>query len=146
MTTIAWDGMVLAGDTLSIMGDNLKQSAQKIYRLPDGRMYGGCGDLQDVLAVHAWLVTGGCKPPIDQNFSALVIDTLGNCAKLENRLIMMPVHAPYIALGSGRDFAIAAMALSQCAEDAVRLAAQFDVWTGDVVETLSLEPLHVRKE
>ena len=42
------------------------------------------------------------------------------------------------AVGSGRDFALAAMHLGKSAEEAVLVAAEFDPGTGNGVDTLTL--------
>lgn len=120
-----------------MIGDSLKVHFVKMYRLADGRLYGGSGTADDVLAVLAWLNEGGDKPTVE-HFAALLIDTEGQCARLEGGLRPMPIREPFHSVGSGRDFAIAAMALGKTAADAVALAMQFDPWTGGDVQTLRL--------
>lgn len=142
MTTIAWDGTTLAGDTLGIIGGSLKVYSVKVFALEGGRVYGGAGAYQDVLAVRDWLAKQTAEKPSVQDFAGLVIDDLGKCWRLEEALIYLPITEPFHACGSGRDFALAAMAMGQDAATAVRFAAQFDVWTNDDVITLacSLRP------
>lgn len=141
MTTIAWDGTTLAGDTLCV-SYNLKREVQKIWRLADGRLYGGSGEYQGVLAVKQWLEDGepDDKEPLLDDFSAMVIDQKGHAFRLESQLVYMPIVEPYFAVGSGRDFALAAMFLGKNAREAVELAALFDIYTGFKVETLTLTP------
>jgi hypothetical protein len=139
MTTIAWDGTTLAGDTLGVIGETVKIMVHKLFRLADGRLYGGTGEWQEVLAVRDWLTHGGEKPHLE-DFAGIVIDKIMRCWRLEETLIFLPILEPTHAIGSGRDFALAAMALGCTATDAVLLAAQFDVWTNTEVETLCLLP------
>lgn len=106
--------------------------------LPDGRLYGGSGDYSEVRAVLDWLSCGGAKPESLKQFSALLIAQDGQAYRLEERLVPLPMAAPH-ACGSGRDFAIAAMALGQTARQAVELAMQFDPWTGGEIMTLTLD-------
>lgn len=141
MTTIAWDGTTLAGDTLSVTY-NLRRAACKVWRLADGRLYGGSGEYQGILAVKQWLEDGeprGEKEPKLDDFSAMVIDQEGQCFRLESQLIYMPVSEPYHAVGTGRDFALTAMLLGKNAREAVEIAALFDVYTGEKVETVTRE-------
>jgi len=137
MTTIAWDGTTLAGDTLVVAG-NLKTAGVKLYRLQDGRLYGGSGYQEQVLAVREWLETAGEKPKLEQ-FAAILITPDGACLRLEEQLIPMPIQERFHAVGSGRDFAMAAMALGKTALEAVLLAAHWDAWTNDDVMTLTLQ-------
>lgn len=99
-------------------------------------MYAAVGTTSDLFLVREWLLTAGEKPVLDASFEGLVVFASGECIRLEDKLIALPVHEPFFALGSGRDFALAAMALGQTAEQAVVLAAQFDLWTGLPVETI----------
>ena len=137
MTTIAWDGTTLAGDSLAAIDGCLAAYGLKVYVLTDGRLYGASGRYQDVLAVRMWLDTGGEKPHITE-FAGMVIETNGECSRIEESLVFMPIREPFHAVGSGRDFALAAMALGQTAAQAVALAARFDIYTGGGVVEVSL--------
>jgi hypothetical protein len=137
MTTIAWDGTTLAGDTLGIQC-GLPRSVPKVFRLKDGRLFGGAGEYQEVLIVRDWLNGDGEKPDKLEDFSALIIKG-SECFKLESKLILMPVAERFYAIGSGRDFAFAAMHLNQDARTAIEIASLFDVSTGGHIDTLTLE-------
>lgn len=139
MTTIAWDrdARTLAGDTLATAG-GLPYRATKIHRLSDGRLYGGSGNAEDLFAVLHWLDQGGEKPKVT-DFAALLIGTDGRCQRMESALVPFPVAEPFHAIGSGRDFAILAMRLGKSAQEAVALAAEFDIYTGGEIQALSLD-------
>ena len=51
----------------------------------------------------------------------------------------MRILRDFHAIGSGRDFAMAAIALGKNAREAVELAAQFDIYTGGDVECVQLK-------
>lgn len=139
MTTIAWDGRSLAGDTQSsVCGNRVK--AQKIWRLNDDLLFGGSGEFQIVLAVKDWLNGGAEKPklPSDAEFSGLLIRR-GRAFRLWSYLVEVEILEPYAACGTGQDFALAAMFLGKSAEEAVWVACQFDVNTGGDVEVLDYE-------
>ena len=139
MTTIAWDGQTLAGDCQCSLfrGQNVK-----IHRLPSGSLYGGSGEVGALYAVKDWLTAHGEgeKPKCSEHFHAIVIDKYGKVFALEDNLIFMPItDRPFFAVGSGREFAMAAMFLGQTAENAVKIAHEFDTGTGREVDILKLE-------
>lgn len=139
MTTIAWDGQKLAGDT---QGNcyGMKARAEKVFRLHDGRLYGGSGEYQHVLAARDWL-NGGDRPKFesDDSFAALLVSLDGSCSRLEKCLVEMPVYESFAACGSGMDFATAAMHFGKSAREAVEVACALDVNTGGDVLVLELD-------
>lgn len=137
MTTIAWDGTTLAGDTLGVIGGMLAVHAVKIFQLVDGRLYGGSGNHDEVLAVRDWLNGAGDKPAV-KDFAGIIIGPAGACVRVEEALVAIPITEAFHAVGSGRDFAMAAMALGQTACQAVTLAAQWDIWTGGDIMCFTL--------
>lgn len=48
------------------------------------------------------------------------------------------INRPYHAIGSGRDFALAAMRLGKSPREAVELSAEFDVYTGGEIEVVEI--------
>lgn len=133
MTTIAWDGKTLAGDRQHSMFNG---SAPKIFRLKSGDLFGACGQIQDAYAVREWL-DGGEKPKVEDGFHAILI-RFGELIAIENKLILMPTPRQFFAVGSGRDFAMAAMMLGKTAAEAVNIAALLDVDTGHDVDVLTI--------
>lgn len=142
MTTIAWDGKTLAGDTAGISAC-LKRRVQKIYRLSNGDLFGAAGELDDLLQAKEWLEDQSKSKPALKDFSGLLITPAGPF-KLECALIATPVLEHFHAIGSGRDFAIAAMHLGKSAREAVEIALIFDANSIGPVETLELSTEVVR--
>lgn len=134
MTTIAWDGKTLAADSQA--QTTFKTRSRKLYRLPDGAIFGAAGFVQEALAVLAWL-NGGEKPGDLENFEGLIINKAGGDV-LGMRLMREPVLEPFYAIGSGAHYALAAMACGKSAVEAVRIAARFDPGTGGPVEFMRL--------
>lgn len=135
MTTVAWDGRNLAADRQRC--SSYKTRARKIWRLPDGRLFGGAGLFEQVLAVRAWLEEGGAKPEHLDDFSGILVDSNGKAYRLEERLIRDRILERCHAVGSGAPFAITAMALGKTAREAVRIASGFDPRTGGGVDVLT---------
>lgn len=115
---------------------DVKSRFQKLYRLPDGALFGAAGSVQEILAVLEWL-RGGEKPTGLQDFAGMVVGPAGG-AILGVRLMREPIAEPFYAVGSGNHFAIAAMACGKTAPEAVRLAARFDSGTGGRVQSMRL--------
>jgi hypothetical protein len=136
VTTIAYKDGVLAGDTLADRGGLAHLVDSKVFALADGRLFGGCGSFGQVLAVKTWL-DGGEKPAVD-DFSGIVVELDGSARILESSLQFVPVPFPWFAIGSGRDFAIAAMHLGRTALQAVELAAEYDTYTGGQILMVDL--------
>ena len=130
MTTIAWDGRTLAADSRNTVG-GMPFTGIKAYRLSDGRLYAGSGSAEDCEAVLQWLETRGDKPNV-KDFAAIVIAS-EKCFRLEDKLVLIPVLTRFHAVGSGRDYAIAAMAMGKTAQEAVLLACRFDIYSGPPV-------------
>ena len=128
MTTIAWDGATLAADTLAT-SDGLKRYTRKLF-LYDRFMYGMCGSLSEGMEIAKW-VGGGCKSETaptmeDDSCHGIVIEkSYGRFMKLYTvggkKPVLMEVREGFFAVGSGRDFAITAMALGKSAVEAVKL-------------------------
>jgi 20S proteasome alpha/beta subunit len=139
MTTIAWDGTTLAGDR-RITSGTVTYSTTKIRRTEDGRLIGATGDYGVCAALLDWLEGGGARPngqDSERWASALEIMPDGSCW-MHNRDGRWKVEDAFVAVGSGRDYAMAVMALGHSAREGVEIAARFDPGTGNGVDTLPL--------
>lgn len=125
MTTIAWDGQILAADTLGT-GGAFNRKVEKVHCLKDGSYFAGAGDAQDILLAVEWLNNPKkAKPDLEDNFVGILVEC-GICYRLECKLIKMPVKEKHHSVGSGASFAITAMYLGQGAIEAVQTASVFD--------------------
>lgn len=141
MTTVAWDGMTLAADTLAVTCESIRTYCQKVFRLPDGRLFGSAGGLSDGIAVRDWLSGDRDQKPDVEDFTGLLVELDGRAYKLEDDLTPMPITEPiYRAIGSGAHLAMAAMHLGHTAKQAVGLAREMDVYTGGEIDAVSLVP------
>ncbi len=146
MTTVAWDGKTLAADSQVTFG-NLVGSCTKVVKLSDGRLLASTGMAEDHYQVKHWLDTGGLRatrnedpkqPMLDKDYSGILIDADGAWV-IQANLIRWPVPRKQWAIGSGRDFAVAAMHLGKTAAEAVAIACEFDVNTSLPVAEVSRE-------
>ena len=131
MTTIAWDGTTLAADSRATT-EGLIRRVNKVFDVQRG-WFAGCGNYSEVLAVKNWLCGWSNSPENLTNFAGLIIRE-GKAYRIEERLIEMPIFEKFHAIGSGRDFALAAMHCGKTAREAVEIAAMFDSSTDNNVQ------------
>lgn len=143
MTVIAWDGETLAADKRCCVG-GLVRTVTKIHRVGDV-LVGGSGDLAFVAQMVEW-VRGGRKPeayPADQRHKddwqpCIVIEADGTPAIYERTPHPIRYEDRFCAIGSGRDYAMAAMHLGKTAREAVEVACALDAGCGNGVDELDL--------
>ena len=144
MSTITYRDGVMASDSRGYSGTSGPIGAkQKIYVLADGTKVGissrAPGQSE---AFAAWIEKGSPvddKPGFELDLVALVVRPDGQVFYyFDSWYPAGPVFAEYYSVGSGRDYALAAMACGRTAEEAIGVAALFDPWTGGSV--LSTRP------
>lgn len=137
MTTIATDGKSMAGDGQVHCSNTITDTtARKVFRLKDGRIVGGAGCAYSLGVMRAWLESGGDVPSVSEDFTMLILSKEGvKSVNHRGHFIDEPLIA---AVGSGMDFALAAMELGASPAEAIVIASKRDVHTGGeiMVETL----------
>lgn len=147
MTCIAWDGVTLASDKRSSMGGMISTTT-KLYRLP-GCIVGVAGDYGLAQEMVQWIAAGcdAAKFPASQKDKedwchVLVISMRKNkvVAELfERSPYPLIFDQDHIAIGSGREFARAAMYLGKTAREAVEVACALSTGCGNGIDTMTLE-------
>lgn len=140
MTTIATDGVTIAADGMVCEGDCVIQTSyRKLRRFKDGRIIGFSGNAFNDDAFASWLERGGKdelpKGLVGEEFCCIELTVGGEIATYDEygrRFVELP---PY-AIGSGRKWAKAAMALGKSPKEAVEFASRFDVYTGGDITVL----------
>lgn len=147
MTTIVFRGGVLVADTRAFSGSSAPIGIKrKIFRHPrTGALFGistpraGLADglvnwfLEDKHPDHLPPFSG------DEGWTAIEVTREGEIFYYNDRPTPSgPLTAEYVAIGSGCDQALGALALGADAETAVLVASQFDQWTNDIVTSLNL--------
>lgn len=142
MTVIAWDGKTLAADRMMEMGGG-KFPITKIQRLPDGTLIGSAGDTPRSMQLAEW-VGGGCAagqlpaPQGDMYARVLHITADGKVVIYANNDQPIIVEQPFMAIGSGQDYANTAMHLGYSAQQAVAIACELCASCGMGIDTLEL--------
>jgi hypothetical protein len=143
MTTIAFDGKTLAADKRTSFG-GLHATTIKVHRV-NGLLVAGCGTSALICEMRAWLESGAdpkefpaAQRDTKECASVLVIHPNGDIRQYESSPYPLVILDKHWAIGSGRDFAMAAMYLGKTAVEAVEVASVFDTNTGNGVDSLEL--------
>lgn len=139
MTTVAFRDGCMAADT-QVTGDFVVR-AQKIMRLPDGGVAGGCGLWSRAYAGLRWLADGEQgEPPKIKGATLLIAKADGSLWLAEGEFPAYPLLDKYTAIGAGAMAAMTAMNGGASAGEAVKAAARLDAMTSDPVQQLKIEP------
>lgn len=140
MTTIAWDGQILAADRMISYQDNCYE-VTKIQRF-DKWLIGFAGGTAIGLQMVDWFKRGAQPETFptnitEENFSSLIaIDSDKSIYRYEFTPFPVKLESKQIAIGSGSSYALAAMRTGMSAIEAVRLAIELDIYSGFGVDSL----------
>jgi hypothetical protein len=145
VTIIAVKAGIMAADT-QLSGGSSKCQAQKLVRLPDGGVAGGCGVWGNAYAGLKFLSEGGSedddvKPDLDGS-TILIAKPDGSLWLLDGRFPAYPILDKTMAIGCGADAAIMAMALGKSALESVGLVTHQDIMCGEPVQTMEVMETH----
>lgn len=114
----------------------LNDTCVKIYRLPDGSLFGASRGSESIVRLHKSLVDNLPPPKLD-DINALMVKPDGTMWLYEGN-IWQPIIAPYYAVGSGATFAFPAMDAGASAIEAAEIGAKRDPYSGGKVIHLRL--------
>jgi 20S proteasome alpha/beta subunit len=132
VTTCAFKDGVLAADTQGDLG-GLRTRVDKLFRVDETRMLAGAGTLHLIHALIDWVREHGTERWPDVAAvaeEALLVDIPHRKLYRLDGPMWVEVAGGVHAVGSGRDFALGAMMAGKSAEDAVRIAARLDCYSG----------------
>lgn len=150
MTVIAFKDGVMAADT-QITSHNHKNRAQKIVRLPDGGVAGGCGLWCTAYGVLKWLADGGSLDdpsllfrekewaPSVKEAQVLIARPDGTLWLLEDDFPAYPLMDGFAAVGCGADAAVMAMRSGASAVEAVNAVTEQDALCSAPVQSMELQ-------
>lgn len=143
MTVVVYDGKMLAADKLA-QSNGGRMTTRKVHRLLDGSLAGGAGESSFVRACIAWLNTDrdlANYPRLGDNEHAtvLVVPKHGPMLLYERNPHPIPLEDRQVAIGSGRDYAMAALRCGCDARRAVEVASELDIYCGNGVDVLRHE-------
>lgn len=138
MTTVAYDGRMLASDKMANYGSTAIECT-KIFKTVEGLLVGASGELDNTLPFKEWVLGGRdpkSRPTLTDAFSGIVIELNGAITYYTFRLVPSTITRKQWALGSGSDYALGAMAAGKNAEQAICIATELDTNTGMGVDVL----------
>ena len=141
MTCIAFDGVTLAADKRACYGTTIT-TVTKIRRIGD-LLVGGAGESSFIGAMLDWIEKGRDPATLPKTQAdkddwqpVLVIEADGTTSLYERTAHPIRHEQQHIAIGSGREYAMAAMYLGCTAKDAVAVAIALDSTCGNGIDTL----------
>jgi ATP-dependent protease HslVU (ClpYQ) peptidase subunit len=145
MTVIAFDGEFVAADRLASFGST-RMTTTKIHRVGNA-IAGYAGDACFGEQVLDWYRNGADPakfPPSNRDkddWAGLVVFERGQPIKRYERTPFPVIwHDKQAAIGSGRDYALAAMHLGYDARRGVEVAIALDTGCGQGIDVLELNP------
>ena len=138
MTTIAakFSTLEIAADSM-ISGEDSFYMASKL-RMGKNSIYGACGDWDKCLKAFQLIETSAKEWDSDLDVTILELRHDGIWV-YESTIIPVKLKNDYWAVGTGANFAIAAMRLGNSPATAVSIAAEFDPFTHPPIDSLKLE-------
>jgi ATP-dependent protease HslVU (ClpYQ) peptidase subunit len=145
MTVISFDGKSIAADKRNTWGSGTLTTT-KLVRLHGG-VLAGCGNTSQILEMIHW-IKKGCKVSAFPDFqrdpessvSLLMISPQGQILQYENTPHPIAIENKFWAIGSGSDYAMAAMHLGHSARRAVEVAIALDPGCGNGIDEIILFP------
>lgn len=144
MSVIAWDGRYIASDQRGInCGYYFMQKKLHVWK---NAIIGVVGDQCAALSILEWFKRGAPEdhfPAIQSTdaWARCIIATARNVEHYEQTPFPIDVHEPFMAWGSGRDFALGAMAAGKNAIQAVEITCQLCVSCGNGIQAYDLKTM-----
>lgn len=139
MSVVVWDGKTMAADKRACVGELAVQVA-KAWRVRDGVVLAVTGDAGPGQMLVDWWVSGAdpAKWPAVQatdNWTRLIVWEPGQRPySYEQHPAKLHFEHPFMAWGSGRDYALGALAMGATARQAVEIASRFNIYCGNGVD------------
>lgn len=133
MSVIAWDGSALAADRMG-NASGMRQLTTKVVRTRSGHVLAWAG-VQEIGLMRAAWYQSGAEPKHwptqhDGELTHLILLRDGQIFVFENLPVPQPLEEAFCAWGSGRDYAMGAMAAGASAAKAVQIASRYEVDCG----------------
>ncbi len=143
MSIIAYDGKMIAADKRGTT-HGMSMTITKLIALPvDGEFAAWTGDQDVGLTLIDWYVNGKDEkkwPEVQKtdDFTDLIIANANGCYFYQKYPRICKIEDEFMAWGSGRDYAMAAMAMGANAREAVVVAIKYNVYCGNGIDSFVL--------
>lgn len=134
----------MAADRRSAEGNSKVGSASKIFKV-NGHLIGFSGRADTAALLRYWFENGAKPeewpdPYDDETDCSMIVVTPDNQVMYYERFpVPLVMENEYFALGSGRDYALAALELGCNPEQAVEVACKLDLFSGNGIDVLCLD-------
>lgn len=135
MSIVAWKDGVIAADKQAT-NSGLRHRTTKMRRLPSGEVLAWTGEQAVGLMVAKWYEEGADPekwPKVQEDkerWSRLIVASIDGVKVFEQEPIALRIEDSCAAWGSGRDYALGAMASGASARSSVEIASKFDISCG----------------
>lgn len=136
MTTIAarFSTLEIAADSM-VSGDDSFYLVEKL-RVGKTSIYGGCGDWDKLLKFYQSIESGG---EVDSDMDVTVLELRHDGIWIyESTIIPARIKNDFWAVGTGANYAIAAMHLGKSPKEAVELACLYDTSSNGPIDFMKL--------
>lgn len=145
MTTVAYSKKfgIMAADKLACIGDNKHGIVTKVFKIK-GSLIGFSGASDVAVTILRWFERGCSEddwPELqyDNRECSVLVVSADNVVKMYERYpIPIIMEHDIHAIGSGQDFALAAMHLGHDPIKAIEVASALDCYTGNGVDAVYL--------
>lgn len=149
MTTVVYKNGLFVADTLGVYANNGQKSLgnQKLYTVRHGdTVYAvgvagvlhKCSELLEYISSNG-LVQDADELPAGSNIRAIIVTKTKDGFSVWDACgteMITPCRDPVMAIGSGAEYALGALAMNASPEMAVQIASKFNVDTNDQLQTL----------
>ena len=145
MTTLAWDGRILAADTRYTQGGCLYGYCRKIQLLNNGQVLAVSGELGYAKMLRDCLennkpITEFLEKKELKKFGALLLDVENNLWYFDDSYRgFVSVDEHLTAEGSGNEIALAFLRQGYTAKNAIRAVSKVHVSTNNIIDTYDSE-------
>lgn len=150
MTTVVCNREYMASDSQISRSNLTVGGIAKLFRGPDGSVLGLCGTWVVGAGLIDWLCGRADAPPSliddEDDWNVLWLRRDGLWLIEDRSFRLVPAGADAYAIGSGAQLALGAMAMGATPQQAVKVAAQFDMYTGGRIKTMALETGRKKKK
>lgn len=145
MTTVAFDGKVIAVDSRAVAGVLISNDRVEKILVKDNVAFAIAGTFCMFRPLIKWFIDGGDIKEIptggseDNDCTSFIVCTGGRCFQYNPKLPYPDEIHPPFSWGTGREIALGAMLAGKSAVEAVRIAATVDPSTGGDIRFVNLE-------
>lgn len=136
MTTIAarFSTLEIAADSM-VSGDDSFYQVEKLRKGKES-IYGGCGDWDKLLKFYQAIESGG---ELDSDVDVTILELRNDGIWIyESCIIPARIKNDFWAVGTGANYAIAAMHLGKSPKEAVEIACMYDTSSNGPIDIMTL--------